>query len=102
MKLYTLYCGLFDKETKRQEISTLEAYKITSNIVTELCGGGTIFEAAGVYRHENGDIVQERTLRIEVCNVDSETIKKLIEILKMAFNQESIMVTVQELTYEFV
>lgn len=30
MQKYTLYLGLNDKDTKKQEIATLEAYKITT------------------------------------------------------------------------
>ena len=47
MKKYTLYCGLNDKDTKRQEISTLEAAKMVRNACLSYADGATIFEATG-------------------------------------------------------
>ena len=66
MKKFTLYMGLNDKDLKVQVISTIEAYKVVSNILAKDFGGGTIFEAQGVYTHDNGAIVFEKTLRIEI------------------------------------
>ena len=46
MQKYVLYVGLNDKKTKIQEISTLEAYKIITNvIVANQVDGFTILEA---------------------------------------------------------
>ena len=64
MKRFTLYMGLNDKDTKTQMISIIEAYKIVSNILASDLGGGTIYEAKGVYKHDDGTIVFENTLRI--------------------------------------
>jgi hypothetical protein len=92
IKKFTLYLGLNDKDTKRQEISTLEAYKIVSNILAKDFGGGTIFEAQGIYKHDNGKIVFEKTLRIEILFAELPQIKILVELLKKMFNQECIAV----------
>ena len=66
MKKFTLYMGLNDKDAKVQVISTIEAYKVVSNIIAKDFGGGTIFEAQGIYKHDDGKIVFEKTLRIEI------------------------------------
>ena len=63
---FTLYMGLNDQDSKRQEISTIEEYKIASNMLAATFGGGTIFEAEGIYKHDDGSIVIEKTLRIEI------------------------------------
>ena len=42
MNKYTLYIGLNDKETKRQQLDNLEASKIVQNILTEKTGGGSV------------------------------------------------------------
>lgn len=89
---FTLYMGLNDKDSKRQEVSTLEAYKIAMNIIKKHCDGGTIFEADGFYTHDDGSIVIEKTLRIELMFIDKATAKKVVEELKTTFNQESIAV----------
>lgn len=92
MEKYTLYLGLNDKDTKQQKINTLESYKIVSNILASDFGGGTIFEAQGIYKHDNGTIVFEKTLRIEILFAEFEQIKTLVSELKKIFNQESIAV----------
>lgn len=92
IKKFTLYLGLNDKDTKVQMISTLEAYKVVSNILAKDFGGGTIFEAQGIYKHDDGTIVIEKTLRIEILFTELPQIKILVELLKKMFNQESIAV----------
>lgn len=42
---FTLFVGLNDKESKQQEISTIDAYKVVSNLITSNFEGGTISEA---------------------------------------------------------
>ena len=90
-KKTTLYMGLNDKDTKRQEVSTLEAYKIAQTLVTQYVGGGTIFEAVGVYTHDDGTIVTEKTLRIELFEAGADAVRALVSRLKEVFNQESII-----------
>lgn len=92
IKKFTLYLGLNDKDSKVQEISTLEAYKIVSNLISADFDGGTIFEARGIYKHEDGQIVTETTLRIELLFAEPQKVKNLVDTLKKLFNQESIAV----------
>lgn len=92
IKKFTLYLGLNDKDTKVQQISTLEAYKIVSNLISSDFGGGTIFEAKGIYKHEDGAIVTETTLRIELLFAEELQVKELVNTLKKLFNQESVAV----------
>lgn len=89
---YTIYLGLNDKDTKTQQISTLEAYKVVTNLISADFGGGTIFEARGIYRHDNGEIVTETTLRIELLFADDSQVRRFCETLKKLFNQESVAV----------
>ncbi len=97
-----LFLGLFDKETKAQEITTLDAFKIASNLLTDIIGFGTITEAVGVYTHDDGTIVNEPTLRIEVSNVELEPMKRLAIALKSAFNQESVAFEVVHSDFNFI
>lgn len=98
MKRYTLYLGLNDKDTKAQKIDTIEAYKIVENLCASMFEGGTIFNARGVYKHDNGTVVTENTLRIELLEFDNsilENVREFIRILKVTFNQESIAVQIE-------
>ena len=92
MEKFTLYLGLNDKDAKTQKIGTLEAYKICMNILKQYTEGATIFEANGMYKHENGTIVVEKTLRIELLFIDKDIVGKIVKELKAIFNQESIAV----------
>ena len=94
MKKYTLYLGLNDQEKKIQLISTLESYKIVERILKKQgFDGATIFEAVGLYKHNDGSFVTESTLRIEILDFeDAYNIKNLVNTLKLVFNQESIAV----------
>lgn len=92
MEKFTLYLGLNDKDKKVQLINTIEAYKICNNILMHYTDGATIFEANGIYRHEDGTFTIEKTLRIELLFVDKKTVLNIVDDLKKAFNQESIAV----------
>ena len=91
MTEHIITVGLFDKDSKRQEISTLDAYKVITNL---FCAAGlcaTILEAQGVYKHDNGEVVIEPSLRIECAGATIEQVKPVIFQIKAALNQESIM-----------
>lgn len=96
MKKFILYVGLNDKDTKTQKIDTLEAYKMVENTITKKTDGYTISEAKGYYRHEDGTITIENTLRIEMLFVTRELVKEFVNTLKVMLNQEAI--AVEELT----
>ena len=102
IRKYTLYVGLNDKDTKTQKIDTIEAYKIIENLLVNKVDGGTIFEANGVYKHEDGTVVIEKTLRVEIMFATDEQIKEIVEYLKIILNQESIAVQKEEITSELM
>ena len=102
MNKYTLYIGLNDKETKRQQLDNLEAAKIVQNILTDKTGGGTIFNATGVYKHADGTIIIENTLRVEIVAAALEAVKEAISIIKMALNQESIILQTEHVESVFI
>ena len=102
MKRFTLYMELNDKDLKVQVINTLEAYKMVSNILASDFGGGTIYEAQGIYKHDDGTIVFEKTLRIEILFAELQQIKVLVANLKKLFNQESIAVQCEDITSELM
>lgn len=102
MKRFTLYVGLNDKDTKAQKIDTLEAYKIVSNLLVATVGGGTIYQAQGIYKHDNGDIVIENTLRIEIIEASEKDIGYIIKTLKTILNQESIILQTENIESKLI
>lgn len=87
---HILYVGLNDKDSKTQKISTLEAYKIVENICTAYVSGATIREGRGIYTHDDGTIIRENTLIIEIFDATGAQIDFIATSLKVALNQESI------------
>lgn len=103
MQKFSLYVGLNDKTTKVQEISTIQAYKLITNIVVaNKVDGFTILEANGYYVHEDNSISIEKSLKIEFLFIDIEIIKKIIKDLKIALNQESIILQKENVTSEMI
>ena len=102
MTKYTLYIGLNDKVTKQQNIDTLEASKIVQNVLTEKTGGGTIFNATGVYKHDDGTVIIENTLRVEIVAAAVDAVRAAIEIIKTALNQESVILQTEKIQSVFI
>ena len=102
MKKFICYVGLNDQNTKKQEVSTLDAFKILSNIACSTVGYGTITEAHGVYTHDDGTVIDEVTLRCEFSGCELEKVKAFAIAAKNALNQESIGFEVVESNFSFV
>ena len=104
MTRYTLTIGLFDKDTKRQKISSDMALKIVSDLVVQTVGYGTIHNGNGIYTHAAGAVVVEPSLVYFVDGEEEEEskIKSLAWMIKKALNQESIMMEKQQINMCFV
>ena len=104
MTRYTLTIGLFDKDTKRQKISSDMALKIVSDLVVQTVGYGTIYNGNGIYTHINGSIVVEPSIIYFVDGAEEEEskIKNLAWMIKKALNQESIMMEKQQVNMCFI
>lgn len=104
MTRYTLTIGLFDKDTKRQKISSDMALKIVSDLVVQTVGYGTIHNGNGIYTHINGSIVIEPSIIYFIDGEEKEEskIKTLAWMIKKALNQESIMMEKQQVNMCFV
>lgn len=103
MKKHTFYIGLNDKDTKSQLISTLDAYRITTNI---LGVDSTIKECKGVYTHEDGTITTENTLEVVLLDFDDALTDRWIaekaNAIKQALNQESIAHQEEDIKSELI
>lgn len=104
MTRYTLTIGLFDKDTKRQKISSDMALRIVSDLVVQTVGYGTIHNGNGIYTHVNGSIVVEPSIIYFVDGEEEEEskIKNLAWMIKKALNQESVMLEESAVKMEFI
>lgn len=106
MTKYNLTIGLLDKDSHVQEIGSQHANKLVTRIVVNSIGFGTILDANGVYTHEDGTIVTEPSIRVEILDTEGAITKdKIVDIanqLKLALNQEPILFEQQVITGEFI
>lgn len=95
----TFYVWLSDKDTHTQLISELEAYKLLMNKVGAYFGWGTIYSGRGFYKHDDWSVVVENTL---ICTtITDKDHGAFIEEVKRDFNQESILVEVEQVSQSF-
>ena len=98
MLQFTFNVGLADKDAMEQIIPTAQAWSIIEQVFVEHdVDGATITEGRGIYRHENGSVVRENSVRIEVLEFDTPVnVRGICTALKVALNQESIAVKREE------
>lgn len=100
---YNIYIGLNDKDSKKQEVSTRKAKEKTIKILNDNnITGLTMYEVTGVFKHEDGTITFEKSLKVELLEVKKEEVLKSIEELKKALNQESILIEEEEKKISFI
>ncbi len=91
---YKFSIGLFDKDQKKQLISSLKAQKLVKELTVNHFGFWSITAWEGLYTHEDWKQVSEPSLFINVNfekEPDSESILEYVNVLKFRLNQESIM-----------
>ena len=101
MEKVTVFIGLNDKDSKKQEVSFIEARSLLSQFIAQVVGVGTLSEAAGVYTHDNGETVQETTIRAEFYVEDKEPVLEFVRFAKSILNQESVAVEVSKPAIQF-
>lgn len=94
MSTTKLYLGLNDKDTHLQKHSTNECKRMLMEALMDYdIENFTLQLVDGVYKHVDGTIVIENTYIITICNFDNEyKLSNCINMLKLIFNQECIMV----------
>lgn len=103
MTTVNLYVGLNDKDTKQQELSNLEAKAEISAILFRYCPDGfTLQECQGMYKHNDGTVVCENTIKVILLGYNMSMIYEIIEDLKRKLNQECIAVERIETYVKFV
>lgn len=102
----TLYVGLNDKESKKQEISNETAEQLIYYVLLNNGLDYTLSMNKGVYTHrESGTVTIENSFKIELLCFESFCsfiikIRKVVKYLKTCLNQESIAVVKEYLNSE--
>lgn len=100
---YNIYIGLFDKDTKKQELSTQDFLNTVRKIMRlKDIKNYTIIKAKGHYQHEDGSTICEPSIIVEIIEGTNWTNFLYIDDLKTmlcdSLNQESVLITKQEVT----
>ena len=91
IKKHVLLVGLNDKDTKKRLINKRRA----TQMLMDICGDCTISEAMGRYTHDDGTVVTEKSLRVELLFKADNEVMAYCHAIKKALNQESIALSVQ-------
>ena len=103
MKKYIISLGLNDKDSKTQIVRSTEALYFIETQVAIRFWGGTIIDARGVYKHDDGTIVRENGIRIEILAYTSEEVAiDFCELLKNEYNQESVLLEIVDTNEYFI
>lgn len=93
MTTVNLYIGLNDKDTKRQELTNLDAKAEISTILFKYFPNGfTLQECQGMYKHNDGTVVCENTIKVILFDYNAGLVLDAVEDLKLKLNQECIAV----------
>ena len=92
VSLYRLFIGLNDQKEKKQLIATEDALKIVNEYIWTRLEGGTVYEGYGIYKHEDGAIVREKSIIVELFYISDLEVKLFVNHVKKMLNQESVTV----------
>lgn len=93
MSTVNLYIGLNDKDTKRQEITNLDAKTEISRILFKYFPNGfTLQECQGMYKHKDGTVVCENTIKVIILDCNYINSLAAVDHLKRKLNQECIAI----------
>ena len=101
LSLYRLFVGLNDQKSKKQEVATEDAMRIVNEYIWANFGGGTVYNGYGVYKHDDGTVVREKSIIIELFYIDDNSVELFVNHLKKVLNQESVTVIKQEANITF-
>lgn len=103
MEKVKLSIGLFDRNTKKQEVDTFEATQLIERAILATGAAGlSIYHGNGVYLHDDGSLVKEPSIFVEVYGWKKEGTKKAVAFLKKELNQESIAVESSRVDIDFM
>lgn len=103
MKKIKLSIGLFDKDTKKQQIDTFNAVQlIEKTLIAVGAAGLSVYTGNGVYVHDDGTLVREPSVFVDIYNLPNEELEKAIVFLKKELNQESIAVESSTVNVKFL
>lgn len=93
---YIISIGLKDKNDKKQKISPMKVGRIMRHTLSEYSVGYNAVIHRGGYQHLDEAYVFENSLTVTLIDVPEETVNAIAERLCQTFNQESVLITKDE------
>ena len=102
MYKYNIYIGMFAKDTKKQELSNTDFLnKVRKVMRLKDINNYTIYRCKGHYQHEDNTTVCEPSINVEIIEPENWSnylyISNLKRMLRDSLNQESVLITKQEI-----
>lgn len=98
MYKYNIYVGMFDKDAKTQVLSNTEFLNTVRKVMRlKDINNYTIYKCKGHYQHEDGKIICEPSINVEIIinyELFTDDIKNM---LCKELNQESVLITKQSI-----
>ena len=88
-----IYVGLNDSVTKTQLFETDKYVSVLRNVCNAYHIPFSFDVVEGGYMHENGEYTRETTLVLTMIDADKNTITEIARDLCAFFNQESVLIT---------
>ena len=103
MLKFTVIAGLNDKDSKKQEITTEEAYNRIINIlyINEI-EGATFTDVKGVYIHRDGTAVFENSIKIELLFITEKQARTVADQIRNFLNQEAVVLEIINIDSELI
>lgn len=98
MYKYNIYIGMFDKDTKQQEISTQDFLNTVRKVMRwNYIDNYTIIKAKGHYKSDTMTVCEPRIIVVEVIMNYKLFTNDIKSMLCKELNQESVLITKQEM-----
>lgn len=101
-KRYTITVGLKDKNEKEQKIQTEQILRLVNHCCKGYGLAFSCFLQDGGYICDNRDYVMEKSVCIVFIDPDENLIEEIGKDLCAFMNQESVLVTVDEIEFYFI
>lgn len=101
---FTLYVGLNDKDSRKQEITTQKAKNIISKTLADNgIEGATFLGAEGIYTYIiDNKTEKENSFKIEILFASQKQIQNAVNTIKQKLNQESIAVVKEKVASSLI
>ena len=101
-KRFTISVGLNDKDEKSQKIQTERVLRLVMHCCRGYSMAFSSYLQDGGYIHDNGEYVLEKSVCIVLIDPEPTLIEELARDLCAFLNQESVMVTTEEIECRFI